>query len=73
MKKITPLKSIRLFCLECMGEAPGLVRECPAANCALHAYRMGRNPNRAGVGGVPPIRNLKTRTQDAIFRRVSNV
>ena len=45
----TPVKAIRVKCLECQGGARKAVRNC-AADCPLHPYRMGRNPNRAGIG-----------------------
>jgi len=56
-KQPTPLKAIRLKCLECCCGKPSLVRECDQADCSLHFYRMGNNPNRAGVGRIG---NLKT-------------
>jgi hypothetical protein len=43
------VKLIRKFCLECMGDSRQLVRECES-DCALHPYRFGRNPKRAGMG-----------------------
>ena len=55
-----PVKTIREFCLWCMGDTATLVRECQESICPLHAYRMGTNPNRAGVGGrnLPPTQAL---------------
>ena len=47
---LTPIQAIRAKCLECAG-AKKFVRECPAANCSLYPFRMGTNPNRAGIGG----------------------
>lgn len=40
------LKAIRAKCLDCCAEQPSLVRECELTACALHPYRMGRNPFR---------------------------
>ena len=48
-KTLTPLKAIRQHCLVCAGR-PKDVRECPSTECSLHAYRMGHNPARKGVG-----------------------
>jgi len=39
------VKTIRKTCLWCMGESEQLVRECWTPECALHPFRMGRNPN----------------------------
>lgn len=59
MKKRTPLKSIRAFCLQCSG-SPKQVRFCPATQCALHPFRMGRNPNRTGIAPNAALLNKKS-------------
>lgn len=51
-KKISPLKAIRLKCLECSNGSNHEVRLCPVEKCPLHIFRFGKNPNRAGVGGT---------------------
>lgn len=43
---MSPLKAIRNKCLDCMGYQPSHVKECGAGNCALHPFRMGRDPFR---------------------------
>jgi len=48
---LTPIRAIRLHCLECVGHAPSEVRACTSQNCPLFPYRMGTNPERAGIGG----------------------
>ena len=48
---LTPLKAIRAKCLDCMCDQLAEVRLCPCKDCPLYPYRMGRNPNRAGIGG----------------------
>ena len=40
MPKITPMKAIRKFCLECAGGHAG-VRSCDDKDCALHVFRHG--------------------------------
>lgn len=35
-----PFAVIRRFCLECQGESPKAVRECPDRDCPLWAWRM---------------------------------
>lgn len=58
----TPLKAIRLHCLECVGSHPSFtdvdgeevpakkefaaVRDCPCTRCKLWHYRFGKNPRR---------------------------
>lgn len=49
-KHITPLKAIRLKCLECSCGSAHEAKLCPAENCPLHPFRLGKNPNRAGIG-----------------------
>ena len=51
MKKASPLKAIRMKCLDCSCGQPGEVRECLITDCALHPYRFGHNPGRKGIGG----------------------
>lgn len=51
---LSPLRAIRARCLECAGGRKA-VRECPrgpesSEPCAVFAFRMGRNPARAGIG-----------------------
>lgn len=56
------LKAIRERCLDCSGGVPKDVRECPRHSCNLYPFRMGKNPNRAGIGQAKNLR-LKTPTQ----------
>jgi hypothetical protein len=50
-KLFTPVRAIRANCLNCQGGRPSLVRKCQDTGCPFHIYRMGRNPQRAGIGG----------------------
>ena len=43
---MTPVKAIRAKCLDCSGGSAKEVKECPVIACALHPFRLGRNPNR---------------------------
>ena len=45
-KPTSPLRAIRQFCLSCCKESQQEVRLCPAEECPLHAFRMGKNPYR---------------------------
>ena len=44
MKRRTYLKSIRAFCLDCMGKSSETVRDCPARHCKFYPYRFGKMP-----------------------------
>lgn len=46
---MTPIKSIRMKCLDCCGDQKAEVRLCPAKDCALWHYRMGKRPVVAKV------------------------
>ena len=41
-----PLKAIREKCLNCCCYQQTEVKECPMTSCALHPFRMGKNPFR---------------------------
>lgn len=48
-KRISPLKAIRLKCLDCSCGSPNEVKLCPVEKCPLYPFRLGKNPNRAGL------------------------
>ncbi len=41
-----PVKAIRAYCLNCCLESANEVRNCPAEDCQLWHFRMGKNPYR---------------------------
>ena len=45
-KFVSPLRIIRLSCMECMGFQEQEVRLCDSEECILHKFRMGRNPKK---------------------------
>lgn len=47
---MTPIKSIRLKCLDCCCGSVQEVRLCPSHNCPLWPYRMGKRPITPGEG-----------------------
>ena len=48
-KKLTPLRSVRAYCLWCSDTSPE-VSQCPSESCALWPYRHGHNPKLATKG-----------------------
>lgn len=50
MKRLTPLKAIRKYCLECSGDSWHEVKLCVVDECSLFPYRFGKNPSRKGMG-----------------------
>lgn len=53
-KPVSALKAIRLKCLDCSGQSQADVRDCVIPECVLYPYRMGKNPNRKGIGCKNP-------------------
>lgn len=47
------VKLVRAYCLFCQGNQVVFVRECAEQSCALRQFRLGTNPNRAGIAGNP--------------------
>jgi len=47
---LSPLKAIRFKCLECCCNNAAEVKRCHITDCTLWPFRMGKNPNRAGIG-----------------------
>lgn len=45
MERLSRAKAIRMKCIDCCGGQQGEVRKCPATNCPLWRYRMGREEN----------------------------
>lgn len=45
MERVSRSKAIRLKCLDCCADQAAEVRRCPATNCPLWRYRMGREEN----------------------------
>ena len=46
---LTPMKAIRLKCLDCCCGSAHEVKLRTATKCPLYPYRFGKNPNRAGI------------------------
>ena len=42
----TPVKAIRVFCLDCCCGSRTDVRMCTRLNCSLYPFRMGRRPSK---------------------------
>jgi len=50
MNRLTPVKAIRKYCIQCAGnqKAP---RRCDNKICPLFDFRLGKHPGRVGIGG----------------------
>jgi hypothetical protein len=56
--RVSPLRALRLKCLDCCNDSAQEVRLCAAVDCPSWPFRMGRNPWR------PPL-SAEVRTQRA--------
>jgi hypothetical protein len=45
-KLLTPIKAIRVKCLDCSNGQYSEVRECSIKDCHLWLYRMGKRPTK---------------------------
>ena len=64
-KRISPLKAIRLKCLECCCGSSNEVKLCPCTNCSLYPFRDGHNPFTAK-------REYTAEQKEAIKSRLAN-
>lgn len=49
-KKISPMKAIRLKCLDCSCGSSNEVKLCTVTRCPLYPFREGKNPNIGSRG-----------------------
>jgi hypothetical protein len=49
MKKLTPLKAIKQFCIDCGDGTRKEVKLCPIHDCPLFIYRFGKKPVSQGA------------------------
>jgi len=59
MGRLTPLKAIRLKCLDCCAGSRKEVRLCPAKDCPLWPFRFGKLPST----DKNSVRGLRTQAQ----------
>jgi hypothetical protein len=65
MNKLTPIKSIRKFCLWCYNaQTPHdsqaiQIPDCPSEKCFLYPFRLGKRPK-----GFHPIKSIRKRCLD---------
>jgi len=65
--RMSPLKAIRVKCLDCSAGNRAEVRLCPVTDCPLFAFRMGCNPNRRRLTGRKPL-NSTSREKPLVDR-----
>lgn len=53
MKHLSPLKTIKLFCVDCGGGNRKEARDCFISDCLLFPFRLGKNPYSKKRKGNP--------------------
>jgi hypothetical protein len=51
VKRMTPLKAIRVKCVGCMAGNLAEIRRCNIPECSLYQFRFGKNPGLKGKRG----------------------
>ena len=60
MERINRSKAIRMKCLDCCCDNMAEVRKCPATNCPLWRFRMGKEENDE----LKPVRKKSEKMHD---------
>ena len=60
----TPLKAIRLKCLDCCPDQAQEVRQYPVGECTLYPYRFGRRPKTKPRDVPPTLKAIRARCLD---------
>jgi hypothetical protein len=69
-RELTPLKAIRINCLECQSGSRKAVRTCNTVDCPLFIYRFGHNPARRGIGGgLSNFKNKSSHSSEEILSK----
>jgi hypothetical protein len=62
--RVSPLRALRLKCLDCCNDAAQEVRLCTAVNCPSWPFRMGKNPWRAQLSAAVRTQRAVTTTRN---------
>ena len=69
MPRLSPLKAIRAYCIDCSGGSAKEVRLCVIPDCPLYCYRMGKtgrkgHSNPKGAEALAAHRRKKSASAD---------
>lgn len=85
MKRFTPVKAIRTYCIDCQNGALAEVRRCPVETCSIWRYRMGRRPSKSthlttamdqaevALRKVTPVKAIRARCVDCNAHQLAEV
>ena len=63
VKSLTPMKAIRLKCMDCSGWSAAEVRLCVIEECAPYPFRFGKNPEPTRKGNPKALKAYRDSTQ----------
>ena len=62
--RVSPLRALRLKCLDCCNDSAQEVRLCTAVDCPSWPFRMGRNPWRAPLSAQVRMQRAATMSRN---------
>jgi hypothetical protein len=64
--RVSPLRALRLKCLDCFNDSAQEVRLCTAVDCASWPFWMGKNPWRAPLSAAVRTQRAMTMTRNRV-------
>lgn len=65
--RVSPLRALRLKCLDCRNDSAQEVRLCTAVDCPNWLFRMGKNPWRAPLSAEARMQRAATMSHNRAF------
>jgi hypothetical protein len=65
----TPIKTIRLKCLDCTAGSRKEVRLCTVVQCPLYPYRFGRRPSKTVVDTIEEFHKKNTAVANGLLAK----
>ena len=65
--RLSPLRALRLKCLDCCNDSAQEVRLCTAVDCPSWPFRMGKNPWRAPLSAEVRMQRAATMSHNRAF------
>ena len=65
--RVSPLRALRLKCLDCCNDSAQEVRLCTAVDCPSWPFRMGKNPWRAPLSAEARMQRAATMSHNRAF------
>ena len=71
-KRISPIKAIRLMCLDCCCGSSNEVKLCTVERCPLYPFREGQNPYRKKTELTPEQREARRNSLTLARSKLAN-